>query len=85
MMRLQTNETIKMNITMKKINILASLLLGGLLFSACDSDRDDNPTLVMPTGFEFTLLLTRKTTPSICSTRARWTSRLISPTLVASP
>ena len=41
-----------MNITMKKINILASLLLGGLLFSACDSDRDDNPTLVMPTGFE---------------------------------
>lgn len=51
-MRLPTDETLKKNITMKKINIIASLLLGGLLFTACDSDRDDNPTLVMPSSFE---------------------------------
>lgn len=49
-MRLPTDETLKKNITMKKINIIASLLLGGLLFTACDSDRDDNPTLVMPSS-----------------------------------
>lgn len=30
---------------MKKLNIMASLLLGGLLFTACDADRDDNPVI----------------------------------------
>ena len=30
---------------MKKFNIMASLLLGGLLFAACDADRDDNPVI----------------------------------------
>ncbi|EJW94107.1 outer membrane protein SusE [gut metagenome] len=36
---------------MKKYFIAASLLLGGLFFTACDSDRDDNPTLQKPTTF----------------------------------
>lgn len=30
---------------MKKINIMASLLLGGLLMTACKADRDDNPAI----------------------------------------
>lgn len=30
---------------MKKINIMASLLMGTLLFTACDADRDDNPVI----------------------------------------
>lgn len=30
---------------MKKFNIMASLLLGALLFTGCDADRDDNPVL----------------------------------------
>ena len=30
---------------MKKITILTSLLIGALLFTACDSDRDDNPVI----------------------------------------
>ena len=30
---------------MKKFNIMASLLLGALLFAGCDADRDDNPVL----------------------------------------
>ena len=36
---------------MKKLNILASLLIGLTIFTACDSDRDDNPTLLSPTTF----------------------------------
>ena len=36
---------------MKKLSILASLLLGLIVFTACDSDRDDNPTLLTPTTF----------------------------------
>ena len=36
---------------MKKYFIAASLLLGGLLFTACESDRDDNPILQEPTTF----------------------------------
>lgn len=36
---------------MKKISILASLFAGLLAFSACDSDRDSNPTLQDPTAF----------------------------------
>src|SRR5574344_228248 len=39
-------------IMMKNINIIAGLMMGTLvLFSACDSDRDDNPTLQTPTTF----------------------------------
>ncbi len=30
---------------MKKLSFLASLLMGALLFTACDADRDDNPKL----------------------------------------
>ena len=30
---------------MKKLNIIASLLMGTLLFAACNADRDDNPRL----------------------------------------
>ena len=36
---------------MKKYFIAASLLLGGLLFTACESDRDDNPILQESTTF----------------------------------
>lgn len=36
---------------MKSINIFSSLLVGALLFSACESDMDDNPTLQEPTTF----------------------------------
>ena len=36
---------------MKKLSILASLLIGLTVFTACDSDRDDNPTLLSPTTF----------------------------------
>ncbi|WP_321479638.1 SusF/SusE family outer membrane protein [uncultured Bacteroides sp.] len=36
---------------MKKINILASLLLGLTLFTACDDDRTSNPTFQQPTTF----------------------------------
>ncbi|MGL5979770.1 MAG: SusF/SusE family outer membrane protein [Phocaeicola sp.] len=36
---------------MKKIDILASLALGLVLFTACDSDRDANPTYQDPTEF----------------------------------
>lgn len=40
---------------MKKLNIMASMLIGLALFaSSCDSDRDDNPVLSVPTG-EFAL------------------------------
>lgn len=38
---------------MKKISLLSFLLAGMLTFSACDSDRDSNPTLLTPK--EFTL------------------------------
>lgn len=30
---------------MKKFSIMASLLMGALLFTACDADRDDNPVM----------------------------------------
>ena len=30
---------------MKKLSIIASLLMGALLFAACDADRDDNPVI----------------------------------------
>lgn len=36
---------------MKKINILAGLMIGLVTFTACDSDRDDNPTLSVPDSF----------------------------------
>lgn len=36
--------------TMRHI-IFTSLLIGGLIFSACEADRDDNPTLNEPTTF----------------------------------
>ena len=36
---------------MKKLNILASLCTGLLLLTACESDRDSNPTVKMPEGF----------------------------------
>lgn len=37
---------------MKKLNIVASLLFGALLFTACDSDRDDNPVMSVPSTFQ---------------------------------
>lgn len=37
---------------MKKIKIMAMLLLGLGLFTACETDRDDNPVLRTPDGFE---------------------------------
>lgn len=37
---------------MKKLNILATLLLGTLLFTGCNSDRDDNPTFTLPSSFK---------------------------------
>ena len=33
---------------MKKLSIIASMLLGLIAFTACSTDRDDNPTLVVP-------------------------------------
>ena len=36
---------------MKKSIIFASLLAGVLMFSSCESDRDDNPVLNEPTAF----------------------------------
>lgn len=36
---------------MKKLNIMAALLMGLVVFSSCQSDRDDNPTLIVPNGF----------------------------------
>lgn len=36
---------------MKKINILASLFAGLIMFSACDTDRDSNPVYQEPTEF----------------------------------
>ena len=38
---------------MKKISILATLLVGALVFASCETDRDDNPVMQSPT--EFTL------------------------------
>ena len=35
---------------MKKLSIFASLLLGLIAFTACSTDRDDNPALVVPEG-----------------------------------
>ncbi len=37
---------------MKKLSIFAMALLGLVGLSACDSDRDDNPTLQVPSSFE---------------------------------
>ena len=37
---------------MKKIKIMAMLLMGLGLFTACQTDRDDNPVLLSPDGFE---------------------------------
>ena len=36
---------------MKKFSIMASLLLGLLAFTACETDRDDNPKMQNPTTF----------------------------------
>ena len=36
---------------MKKLSIMASLLLGLVAFSACTTDRDDNPKMKTPTTF----------------------------------
>ena len=36
---------------MKKVNILASLFAGLLMFSACEADRDSNPVYQEPTKF----------------------------------
>src|SRR5574344_526923 len=38
---------------MKKINILGTLAMGLLLFTSCESDRDDNPILSVPQTFNF--------------------------------
>lgn len=36
---------------MKNLNILASLFAGLLMFTGCETDRDSNPTVQMPTDF----------------------------------
>ena len=36
---------------MKKLNIMAAMMVGLLAFASCDSDRDDNPTLIVPESF----------------------------------
>lgn len=36
---------------MKKLHILAALMMGLLLLASCDTDRDDNPTLTVPKTF----------------------------------
>jgi len=43
---------------MKKLSIIASLLMGVLLFAACDADRDDNPKLDLSKAQEPILLNT---------------------------
>lgn len=40
---------------MKKINIFASMLLALVAFSACSTDRDENPVLQIPTNGSFML------------------------------
>ena len=40
---------------MKRINIFASMLLALVAFSACSTDRDDNPVLQIPTDGSFML------------------------------
>lgn len=40
---------------MKKINIFASMLLALVAFSACSTDRDENPVLQIPTNGSFVL------------------------------
>ncbi|MBR1449867.1 MAG: SusF/SusE family outer membrane protein [Prevotella sp.] len=37
---------------MKKISILATMLLGLFAFTACETDNDDNPTLAVPQSFQ---------------------------------
>lgn len=37
---------------MKKISILAAMLLGLFAFTACETDNDDNPTLAVPQSFQ---------------------------------
>lgn len=42
-----------MIVSMKKLNIIASLLIGAtVLFTGCDSDRDDNPQMSVPETFQ---------------------------------
>ena len=36
---------------MKKINILTSILVATALLTACEDDRDSNPTIQEPTTF----------------------------------
>ena len=36
---------------MKKLNIMAAMMVGLLAFASCDSDRDDNPILTVPESF----------------------------------
>lgn len=36
---------------MKKINIMAAVLVGLLAFASCDADRDDNPIMSVPESF----------------------------------
>ena len=40
---------------MKKLSILASVVTALVAFTACSTDRDDNPTLSIPTDASFTL------------------------------
>lgn len=40
---------------MKKLNIFLACLVGLMTFAACESDRDDNPTLVQPADGSFVL------------------------------
>lgn len=36
---------------MKKLNILASLFVGALAFTACEDDNDSNPIIQQPETF----------------------------------
>lgn len=40
---------------MKKLSIFASMMMALVAFTACSTDRDDNPTLSIPTDGSFTL------------------------------
>jgi len=50
---------------MKKTNIFASMLMALVAFTACSTDRDDNPVLSIPTNGSFALYAQGMTTNTI--------------------
>ena len=47
---------------MKKINILTSILVATALLTACEDDRDSNPTIQEPTTFVLNTPAMQRTT-----------------------